>query len=152
MIHGYRATGITRQDFSNDILDSIYGPSDYRTVDHIHPHRLAVFFGLMATGVSRSFEPDAMQQAERYHVLACAALSLTPLIAEAMTATIQAVFLINAFLCTTILVSVEESWLLIGLCARLAYRVRKQISSSPVQHSQRRYSSPDRTSSVHSYA
>ena len=93
-------------------------------MEHIHAHRLAVFFGMMATGVSRSFEPDAMMQAERYYVLACAALALTPLIAEAMAATIQGLFLINAFLCTTTRVSSEESWLLIGLCGRLAFRVR----------------------------
>lgn len=115
--------GVTKHDFTKEILDRIYCVPDSPSVDHIHPHRLSVFFSVMAIGVSRSFEPTAVQQAEMYYVLACSALSLCPLISEAMVATVQAVFLVNAFLCTSTRVSTEESWLLIGLCGRLAFRV-----------------------------
>ncbi|KAJ3527260.1 hypothetical protein NM688_g8153 [Phlebia brevispora] len=113
---------ITRHDFQMDIFDRIYGYGEVPCLNYIHPHKLAVFFAVMALGVMRIATADTMQ-AERYHVLSCAALSLVPVISEAMCATIQALFLINAFLFTTVRVASEESWLLVGLCGRLSYRI-----------------------------
>ena len=76
----------------------------------------------MSLGVVRVDTSDFMQS-ERYHALSCAALSLAPIISEAMCATVQALFLSNAFLFTTVRVASEECWILVGLCGRLAYRV-----------------------------
>lgn len=76
----------------------------------------------MALGVMRIDASDTMQ-AERYHAMSCAAISLAPIISEAMCATIQALFLCNAFLFTSVRVASEECWLIVGLCGRLSYRV-----------------------------
>ena len=124
-----RFNPITRHDFQVDIFDRIYGYGDVPRLEYIHPHQLAVFFGVMSMGVVRVDTSDFMQ-AERYHALSCAALSLAPIISEAMCATVQALFLSNAFLFTTVRVASEECWILVGLCGRLAYRV----SGSPVLH------------------
>ncbi|KAF7798671.1 hypothetical protein EIP86_009895 [Pleurotus ostreatoroseus] len=76
-------------------------------------------------------EPAADQQGGKYYVLACAALSLVPIIAEAMVPTIQAIFLVNSFLHNNNRVSAEESWLLTGLIGRLAFRtVLRQAEDS----------------------
>ncbi len=113
-----------------EVLDRMYDFGEIPNLDRLHPHRLAIFFGVMAIGASRSFEIAAAAQAERYYVLACATLSLAPIIAEAMCATIQALYVINSFLFIMARSSSEESWLIVGLCGRLAYRVRFSVSAS----------------------
>ncbi|KAJ3528064.1 hypothetical protein NM688_g8044 [Phlebia brevispora] len=118
----WMCNGVAKEDFQKEILPRVYGASDVPTVDHIHPHRLSVFFGVMAIGASLSFEPNACPQAGKYYILACSALSLAPLISEAMVPTIQALFLINAFLHSNNRASAEESWLLTGLSGRLILR------------------------------
>lgn len=115
---------ITREDFTHEVLQRIYGPPGAPSVGQVHPHRLAVFFGVMAIGTALDFEPNACDQAGGFYILACSALSLAPMIAEAMVPTIQAVFLIKAFLHNSNRVSAEESWLLTGLIGRLVFRVR----------------------------
>ena len=122
-----RSSVITRKDFTEQILHRIYASSETPTIDQIHPHRLAVFFAVVAIGASLNPEPSADQQGGKYYVLACAALSLVPIIAEAMVPTIQAIFMINSFLHNNNRVSAEESWLLTGLVGRLAFRVCKVI-------------------------
>lgn len=117
-----RMNPITRHDFQMDICDRMYGCNEIPTLDYIHPHKLAVFFGIMSLGVMRIDAADTIQS-KRYHTLSCAALSLAPIISEAMCATIQALYLANAFLFTTVHVASEECWLLVGLCGRLGYRV-----------------------------
>ena len=117
-----RINPITRRDFRTDIYDRIYGYNEVPNLDYIHPHKLAVFFGVLSLGVRRIDAADTIQS-ERYHALSCAALSLAPLISEAMCATIQALYIANAFLYTTVRVASEECWLLVGLCGRLSYRV-----------------------------
>lgn len=125
-----RFNPITRHDFMKEVLDRMYDFGEIPNLDRLHPHRLAIFFGVMAIGASRSFEIAAAAQAERYYVLACATLSLAPIIAEAMCATIQALYVINSFLFIMARASSEESWLIVGLCGRLAYRVRFSVSAS----------------------
>ncbi len=118
---------ITREDFSQEILQRIYGFPRVPSVGQVHPHRLAVFFGVMAIGASLSFEPNASDQGGSFYVLACSALSLVPMIAEAMVPTIQAIFLIKAYLHNSNRVSAEESWLLTGLIGRLVFRVSASL-------------------------
>lgn len=77
----------------------------------------------MSLGVTNVEAIDSTR-AERYHALSCAALSLAPILSEAMCATIQALFLCNAFLDTNARVASEECWIMVGLCGRLAYAVR----------------------------
>lgn len=118
-------------DFMEEVMDKIYGQSNMPSVERVHPHRLALFLAVLAIGHQRSVSFNAgggiNLNAERYHVLACAALSLAPVIAEAMCATIQALYCINCFLGCGARRTCEESWLLIGLMARIAFRVRGPV-------------------------
>ena len=86
----------------------------------------------MAIGAALNFEPNACDQAGGFYILACSALSLTPIIAEAMVPTIQAIFLIKAFLHNSNRVSAEESWLLTGLIGRLVFRVSVSLTKLSV--------------------
>ena len=104
------------------------------SVGSIHPHRLALFFGIMAIGHQRSIDFATANgvnlNAERYYVVTCAALSLAPMIAEAMCATVQALFLVMSYLGCGTRRGCEESWLLIGMMARVAFRVRGTTTDS----------------------
>ena len=118
----------------HELVDAIYGQGNTTSVERIHPHRLAAFLAVLAIGTQRSVEfstPAGLNlNAERYYVLTCAALSLAPIITEAMCATVQAMFLINCYLVSNTRKACEESWLTIGLMARLAVRVRRASVSS----------------------
>lgn len=111
-------------------MESIYGPSNVPSVEHIHPHKLAVFLGILAIGHQRSVDFETPQglnlNAERYYVLSCAALSLAPIMAEAMCATVQALFLIDRYVWSSTRRACEELWLLIGVMARVALRVSRR--------------------------
>lgn len=118
---------VAYEDFMEELIDKIYGPAHMPTLSNIHPHRLALFFGIMAIGHQRSVDfataGGLNLNAERHYVLACAALSLAPIIAEAMCATVQALFLILCYLGCGSRRGCEESWLLIGIVARVGFRV-----------------------------
>ena len=120
---------VPREDFT-ELIDKIYDTSSEPNAGGVHPHRLALFFAILAIGHQRSadFATSAggglNLSAERYYVLACAALSLAPLAAEAMTASVQALFLILCYLGCGTRRGCEESWLLIGIMARVGLRVR----------------------------
>ena len=127
----YSYNPVPYEDFMDELIDKIYGPTNMPSLGNIHPHRLALFFGIMAIGHQRSVEfataGGLNLNAERYYVLACAALSLAPIIAEAMCATVQALFLVLCYLGCGTRRACEESWLLIGVMARVGFRVRSRL-------------------------
>lgn len=107
------------------IIDQIYNYPQVPTVESIHPHRLSLLFGILSLASLRSMN-DALSDinATRYHILACSALSLAPILSEASCVTIQAMFTCHTFLYTSVRGASEENWLLLGMMARLGYRVR----------------------------
>ena len=133
-----RYNPITFEDFNESLIRPIYGQSNMPRIDAIHPHRLSLFLGMMAIGTAHSGNVAAVMNpaAERFLILACAALSLSPILAEAMTATVQALYMINGYLFTSTRVGCEEGWILIGIMARIGDRVCELCASRRV-HSNR---------------
>ncbi|KIP10047.1 hypothetical protein PHLGIDRAFT_125875, partial [Phlebiopsis gigantea 11061_1 CR5-6] len=119
---------VPREDFTG-LIDEIYGTSGEPNAGGVHAHRLALFFAILAIGHQRSVDFTTSaggglnRSAERYYVLACAALSLAPLIAEAMAASVQTLFLVLCYLGCGTRRGCEESWLLIGVMARVGFRI-----------------------------
>lgn len=111
---------IVRKDFFDTVMEPIYGTTPFASLDAIHPHRLSVFFILLASGIYYDSHPSAPILAQQYHVLSRAALSLGSILQEANCATVQALFMILRFIFITDRINNEERWLLGGLCARVA--------------------------------
>ncbi|EKM49978.1 uncharacterized protein PHACADRAFT_213749 [Phanerochaete carnosa HHB-10118-sp] len=124
---GFLHNPVSYEDCMEDLIGSIYGSSNVPSVEHVHPHKLAVFLGILAIGHQRSVDFETSQglnlNAERYYVLSCAALCLTPIMAEAMCATVQALFLVDRYVWSSTRRACEELWLLIGVMARVALRI-----------------------------
>jgi hypothetical protein len=118
---------VSYEDFTEEIIDKIYKQSNMPNIELIHPHKLALFLAVMMIGTQHSVEFATLGglnlNAERYYVLTCAALSLAPIIAEGMCATVQALFLVNCHLYSNSREGNEESWLIIGIMARIALKV-----------------------------
>lgn len=94
------------------------------SLDFIHPHRLAIFFAILAHGVSHTQESSASLVQEQYLALAEAALSIEPIIRGVTCSTIQAFYCIVRFLNSTVRGAADECWLLFGMCVRIAQLVR----------------------------
>lgn len=102
-----------------ELLDMIYG-SGYPIIDIIHPHKLSVFFSIMAQGLAFSRETSVSLVQEQYHSLACALISLEPITRGVTCSTVQAFYLIVRFLNTTVRTAAEDCWIIFGVCVRVA--------------------------------
>ena len=103
----------------DDIVDTIYA-SGYPIIDIIHPHKLAVFFSIMAQGAVFSRDSTASLVQEQYHALACALVSLEPITRGVTCSTVQAFFLIVRFLNNTVRTAAEDCWIIFGICVRVS--------------------------------
>ena len=126
----YRYDPIVVEDFIRTIVDPIYGTLGFASLHTLHPHRLSVFFILLATGMLCHHDPSSAVLAERYHALARAALSLESILAEATCAAVQALFMMFRYIYASDRTSNEARWILTGLCCRLAQTVSGEKSSS----------------------
>jgi hypothetical protein len=115
------------QDFIKTIVDHIYGPSGSANLHTLHPHRLSVFFIILATGVLYDDDKLSSILAERYHALARAALSLESILVEASCAAVQALFMIVRYIDASNRTCNETRWMLSGLCCRLSQTVSTSI-------------------------
>lgn len=112
-------------DITLSVINPVYGYSQIPTVESIHPHRLALLFGILSLASLQKVGCGLRDlSAKRYYILACSAISLAPIISEASCATIQAIFTCHTFLHSSDRGASEENWLLSGIMSRLAYRVR----------------------------
>ena len=103
----------------DELLDMIYG-TGYPNIDAAHPHKLSVFFSLLAQGLAFSRENSVSLVQEQYHALACALISLEPITRGVTCSSVQAFFLIVRFLNTTVRTAAEDCWILFGICVRVA--------------------------------
>ncbi|EPQ56450.1 hypothetical protein GLOTRDRAFT_39370 [Gloeophyllum trabeum ATCC 11539] len=119
---------VVQDEFMCDILPAILfdGSGTAINVDALHPHRLSVFFMVLATGTlfDDSIE-SATIVAEQYHALACAALSLKSILDEASTTAVQALFMLVHFVFLSDRGGNERRWLLCGICSRIAQIVQR---------------------------
>lgn len=113
----------------DEIVDAIY-TTGYPIIDTVHPHKLSVFFSLMAQGLSFSREASAALVQEQYHALACAMLSLDPITRGVTVSTVQAFFLIVRFLNSTVRTAAEDCWILFGICVRVSQTVCHTVLGS----------------------
>lgn len=113
-----------REDFLSTIIDPIYGTDGRANAEHLHSHRLSVFFMVLALGslYGSSHSQDIL--AKQYHALARATLSFDSISREVTCATVQALYLVFRFICNSDLDGKEGRWLMTGLCARIAQTVR----------------------------
>ena len=103
-------------------MDNVMAPlySSSKHASFIHPHRLSIFFTVLASGAFWEDHPTAKVLAHQYHTLARAALALKPLVQETSTVTVQAIFAIIRFLHISDVNAGEERWILGGTCAKIA--------------------------------
>lgn len=100
----------------------IYDSQGIGSVERAHPHRLSVFFIIIATGAF--FDPDTAFLAQKYNALASAALSLETILRNVTLYAIQSLLLMTRFSYVTDSSIDETRWLLFGACARAAQAVR----------------------------
>ncbi|KZP23762.1 hypothetical protein FIBSPDRAFT_930268 [Athelia psychrophila] len=117
---------IERCDLMKTVIEPLYGPSQVASLATIHAHPLAVFFAVLACAAyyERSLYSDTL--AKQYHVLARAALSLTTIVREANTETLQALLIIVWYLRVSEHQRNQEKWILEGTCIRLAHIIGLQ--------------------------
>lgn len=127
---------IIEKDFQQNIFDPIYSTtmpsSSTRTsiLSSFHPHSLAIFFLVVATGSLFGEQPFARTVSEQYYALARAAFSLKSIAHESSVASVQALFMFILFKYYTDRSTSDSRWLLSGLCFRLGHTVRLSGSSS----------------------
>lgn len=106
------------------IFDPIYGINEVGSAQGVHPHKLSVFFVVLASGTLNDNPTFASCLAQQYYVLARAAFSIKAIAREANTATVQAMFMIIWFLHMSDHENTsEERWLLAGICFKTAHIV-----------------------------
>jgi hypothetical protein len=94
MLFCFRRYKPVLQEDYQAIADAVYDTSGVPNLDGVHCHALSVFFVVMCFG---SLHDGAHRAAEQYHALACAAVSLQPLIHQRSYHLVQALFLINLY-------------------------------------------------------
>lgn len=91
--------------------------------DQVQSHQIAVLFVVLAIGSYLSADRNGKATSERYFSLACAAMSIDPIVKEANTTTINAIFIMLLYFALVETPSSERRWLVSGLMQRLAYSV-----------------------------
>ncbi|KZP10749.1 hypothetical protein FIBSPDRAFT_199814 [Athelia psychrophila] len=114
---------IRQQDFFENILSPIYTSAARPSAESVHAHQLSLFFILLASAGIHDKNPSSVFQRQQYHALARAAFSLEPIAREVTTASTQALFIIIWYLHLSDANSIEERWLLGGVCAKTAQTV-----------------------------
>lgn len=104
----------------NNIFNPIYLRKGRPSAESLHAHQLSLFFILLAIGAIFHKDPSSIFWRQQLHALARASFSLEPITREVNTATAQALYFIIWFLHLLDTNSIEERWLLVGVCAKTA--------------------------------
>lgn len=115
---------VQRGDFDNSIMEPLYASvHDPVPLVNFEPHRLSVFFTVIAVGALFDSHPCARIIGEQYHAFACATFSLESIVHGATLASIQALFMMAHFLLLTDRSGGERRWLVIGLTCKVIHMV-----------------------------
>jgi hypothetical protein len=115
---------VQRGDFDNSVLEPLYASAhDPIPLTSLEPHRLSLFFIVIAVGTLFDTHPSARIIAEQYHAFACAAFSLESIADGATSATIQALYMMAHFLLLTDRSGGERRWLISGLTCKVIHMV-----------------------------
>jgi len=124
--NGPRFDPVTRGDFEHNFLEPLYASiNDPVIFVHFEPHRLSVFFMVLAIGALFDPHPNARITAEQHHAFACATFSLESIVGGATCASIQALLMMEHFLFSTDRSGNERRWLLNGLCTKVIHMVNQ---------------------------
>lgn len=104
----------------NNVITPIYGSTGYATVNTVHPHRLSIFFILLASAISSEETSANLMMAERYSSLARAAFSLDPFVLHSTCATVQVLLMMIRFEFNWDPLTYETRWILTGLSSRIS--------------------------------
>lgn len=99
-----------------ETIDLIYDKED--SLDHVHPHRLSVFFIILATGAT--YDDTTAQMAPKLYYLACAAISLESILQTVTLYAIQALLLFTRHIHVSERSLDESKWFMFSACARAA--------------------------------
>jgi hypothetical protein len=116
---------MTRVEFETTIVNPIYGVEEDQSLENIHPHRLSVFFIILAIGASSDENGDFV--AAKFHALAAAALSLGSILKTVTLCSLQALFLMVYYGYFSKPATDETRYLLFGACTRAAQHVRHML-------------------------
>ncbi|KAI0285848.1 fungal-specific transcription factor domain-containing protein, partial [Russula aff. rugulosa BPL654] len=121
---------VQRGDFDNTIMEPLYvSVHDPVPLANFEPHRLSLFFIVIAIGALFDSHPSARIIGEQYHAFACATFSLESIADGATSASIQALFMMAHFLLLTDRSGGERRWLIIGLTCRVIHMVKRDSGS-----------------------
>lgn len=91
--------------------------------EELHSHQLALIYLVLAIGAHLGTDADGRSEGEKYYLLACAAMSLSPIVKESTSASLQAIFVMVQYFNCVDSPACERRWLLSGVMYRLAYSV-----------------------------
>ncbi|KAI9511610.1 fungal-specific transcription factor domain-containing protein [Russula earlei] len=122
---------VPRGDFEQTVLEPLYSSvNDIVPLLNFEPHRLSVFFMVIATGALFDSQPTARIIAEQYHAFACATFCLESIVNGATCASIQGLLMMAHFLFLTDRSGNERRWLLKGLCTKVIHMLGLQRDSA----------------------
>ena len=109
---------------------------DLATLHTLDPQRLSVFFVLLATGLLFDGDPpSARVLAEQFYALSRAAFVLDSVLVNATSSAVQALFMMSRYIHVRDQSSNERTWMLTGLCCRLAQTVSAFFPLGFITHS-----------------
>ncbi|THH10738.1 hypothetical protein EW145_g1121 [Phellinidium pouzarii] len=121
---------IQEDEFVPSLLGILLRVSNGLTIgESLHSHQVALIYLVLAMGAHLS-EDDGGEAGEKYYHLACAALSLNPIMKEATSTTLQALFIMVQYFNCVDSPSCERRWLMGGVMFRLSYSIGLQRDPS----------------------
>lgn len=119
---------VLQQDiFVRTLLDVLLSVANGTIIgDQLHAHQVALIYLVLALGSHLGDDHDGQLCGEKYFLLACAALSINPIVKEATTTTVQALFVMVQYFNCVDSPSCERRWLLAGIMYRLSYSIGLQ--------------------------
>lgn len=91
--------------------------------EKLHAHQLAVIYLVLALGSILSEDPNDRAESQKYHLLASAAMSMSPIVKEATSPAVEALFLMIQYFNHVDSPACDRQWLCSGVMLRLAYSV-----------------------------
>ncbi|KAI5124204.1 hypothetical protein M0805_005054 [Coniferiporia weirii] len=118
---------VQQDDFVARLLRILRLVSNGLTIgESLHAHEVALIYLILAMGSHLGEDDNGRAVGEKFYHLACAALSLNPIMKEATSTTLQALFVMVQYFNCIDSPSCERRWLVAGIMFRLSYIIGLQ--------------------------
>ncbi|EJD07390.1 uncharacterized protein FOMMEDRAFT_164371 [Fomitiporia mediterranea MF3/22] len=119
---------IQQELFVPNLLEALLQASKGETSgDRLHAHQVALIYLVLAIGSHLNREDsNGKADGEKYYLLACAAMSLSPIVKVSTSASLQALFVMVQYFNCVDSPACERRWLVSGVMYRLAYSIGLQ--------------------------